>query len=66
MQENKVMLGYKTSPSGGRPTKYPGIDVLNKLYIIENLTASEIGVRYGVSKETVRNWIKKARKEVNN
>lgn len=65
MQKEQLLLGYKTSPLGGRPTRYPGIEVLNELYIIENLTANEIGNRYGVSKETVRNWIKKSRKEVN-
>lgn len=59
------MLLYKTSKMGGRPTKYPGIEILNELYVIQNLTANEIGEQYGVSKETVRNWLKKARKEVN-
>ena len=61
-KKNSYFLGYKTSPVGGRPTRYPGIEVLNELYIIENLTAGEIGNRYGVSKETVRNWIKKSKK----
>lgn len=65
MQKEQLLLDYKTSQVGGRPTRYPGVDVLNELYIIENLTAGEIGNRYGVSKETVRNWIRKARKEVN-
>lgn len=58
-------LLYKTSPMGGRPTKYPGIEVLKELYINQNLTANEIGEQYGVSKNTVRNWLIKARKEVN-
>lgn len=58
-------LLYKTSPMGGRPTKYPGIEVLKDLYINQNLTANEIGEQYGVSKNTVRNWLIKARKEVN-
>lgn len=58
-------LLYKTSPMGGRPTKYPGIEVLKDLYITQNLTANEIGEQYGVSKNTVRNWLIKARKEVN-
>lgn len=57
-------LLYKTSPMGGRPTKYPGIEVLKELYINQNLTANEIGEQYGVSKNTVRNWLIKARKEV--
>lgn len=64
MPTNKLL--YKTTPMGGRPTKYPGIEVLKELYINQNLTANEIGKKYGVNKETVRNWIKKARKEVNN
>lgn len=58
-------LLYKTLPMGGRPTKYPGIEVLKDLYINQNLTANEIGEQYGVSKNTVRNWLIKARKEVN-
>ena len=64
MPTNKLL--YKTSPMGGRPTKYPGIEVLKELYINQNLTANEIGEQYGVSKNTVRNWLIKARKEVNN
>lgn len=63
MPTNKLL--YKTSPMGGRPTKYPGIEVLKELYINQNLTANEIGEQYGVSKNTVRNWLIKARKEVN-
>lgn len=55
---------YKTTSRGGRPTKYPGVEVLTELYINQNLTASEIGQRYGVSQNTVRNWLIKARKEV--
>lgn len=64
MPTNKLL--YKTTPMGGRPTKYPGIEVLKELYINQNLTANEIGKKYGVSKNTVRNWLIKARKEVNN
>lgn len=63
MKQEKLL--YKTSPMGGRPTKYPGIEVLKDLYINQNLTANEIGEQYGVSKNTVRNWLIKARKEVN-
>jgi transposase-like protein len=63
MEKEKQLL-YKTTPRGGRPTRYPGVEVLTELYINQNLTASEIGQRYEVSQNTVRNWLMKARKEV--
>lgn len=63
MQAQQITFGYKSSKVGGRPTKYPGIEVLNQLYIIEDLTAGQIATQYNVSKTTVRNWIRKARKE---
>ena len=63
MEKEKQLL-YKTTPRGGRSTRYPGVEVLTELYINQNLTASEIGERYEVSQNTVRNWLTKARKEV--
>lgn len=63
MQVQQITFGYKSSKVGGRPTKYPGIEVLNQLYIVEDLTAGQIATQYNVSKTTVRNWIRKARKE---
>lgn len=63
MQVQQVTLGYKSAKVGGRPTQYPGIEVLNQLYIVEDLTAGQIAIKYNVSKTTVRNWIRKARKE---
>lgn len=62
MQVQQVTLGYKSAKVGGRPTRYPGIEVLNQLYIVEDLTAGQIATKYNVSKTTVRNWIRKARK----
>lgn len=62
MQVQQITFGYKSSKVGGRPTKYPGIEVLNQLYIVEDLTAGQIATQYNVSKTTVRNWIRKARK----
>lgn len=62
MQVQQITFGYKSSKIGGRPTKYPGIEVLNQLYIVEDLTAGQIATQYNVSKTTVRNWIRKARK----
>lgn len=62
-EKEQIALSYKTSKLGGRPTRYPGIEVLNQLYIVEDLTAGEIAAKYNVSKTTVRNWIRKARKE---
>lgn len=64
MKNDQNILGYKVGIIGGRPTRYPGIEILNQLYIIDDLSAGEIAKKYGVSKETVRNWIKKARKEI--
>lgn len=64
MKDDKTILGYKVGITGGRPTMYPGIEILNQLYIIDDLSAGEIEKKYGVSKETVRNWIKKARKGI--
>ena len=63
MQVQQITFGYKSLKVGGRPTKYPGIEVLNQLYIVEDLTAGQIATQYNVSKATVRNWIRKARKE---
>lgn len=48
---------------GGRPTKKPSNEELARLY--SEMTAREIGERFGVSVHTVRNWIRKARKEEN-
>lgn len=62
MQAQQITFGYKSANVGGRPTKYPGIEVLNQLYIVEDLTAGQIATQYNVSKTTVRNWIRKARK----
>lgn len=62
MQAQQITFGYKSANVGGRPTKYPGIEVLNQLYIVEDLTAGQIAAKYNVSKDTVRNWIRKARK----
>lgn len=52
----------KMKSEGGRPTKKPSKDILEKLYISEGLTAKEIAEKYGVSESTVRGWIYKARK----
>lgn len=46
----------------GRPTNRPSLDMLAMLY--QNLTASEIAKQYGVKESTVRSWIARARKEV--
>ena len=62
MQADQVTISYKSSNLGGRPTRYPGIEVLNQLYIVDDLTAGQIATKYNVSKTTVRNWIRKARK----
>ena len=48
---------------GGRPTKKPSNEELARLS--SEMTAREIGERFGVSVHTVRNWIRKARKEEN-
>ena len=64
MEVQQMTFGYKSAKVGGRPTKYPGAEVLNQLYIIEDLTAGQIATKYNVSKDTVRSWIRKARKEV--
>lgn len=63
MQVQQMTFGYKSVKVGGRPTKYPGAEVLNQLYIIEDLTAGQIATKYNVSKDTVRSWIRKARRE---
>lgn len=64
MEVQQMAFGYKSAKVGGRPTKYPGAEVLNQLYIIEDLTAGQIATKYNVSKDTVRSWIRKARREV--
>lgn len=48
---------------GGRPSKRPTNEELANLYA--NFTAKEIGCMYEVPVATVRNWISKARKELN-
>lgn len=45
----------------GRPSRCPDLETLNYLYI--NKTSREIGELLGVPRETVRGWIKRARKE---
>lgn len=62
-EKEQIALGYKTSKLGGKPTRYPEIEVLNQLYIVEDLTAGEIATKYNISKTTVRNWIRKASKK---
>ncbi len=52
----------KMKSEGGRPTKRPSNDILEKLYISDDLTAKEIAEKYGVLESTVRGWIYKARK----
>ena len=46
---------------GGRPTKKPSIEELDKMYA--NMTAKEIAIKFGVTEQTVRRWICNYRKE---
>ena len=46
---------------GGRPTKRPSIEELDKMYA--NMTAKEIAIKFGVTEQTVRRWICNYRKE---
>lgn len=52
----------KKKSEGGRPSKKPSKEVLEKLYIFDGLTGKEIAEKYGVSESTVRGWIYQARK----
>lgn len=45
----------------GRPSRCPDLETLNYLYM--NKTTREIGELLGVPRETVRGWIKRARKQ---
>lgn len=46
----------------GRPSRCPDLETLNYLYM--NKTTREISEMLGVPRETVRGWIKRARKQV--
>ena len=46
---------------GGRPTKKPSIEELDKMYA--NMTAKEIAIKFGVTEQTVRRWICNYREE---
>lgn len=48
---------------GGRPSKNPGEDVLNELYINQNKTQKEIAEILGVSPYSVRKWIANYRRQ---
>lgn len=44
----------------GRPSRCPGLETLNNLYMTK--TTTEIAELLGVPRETVRGWIKRARR----
>jgi transposase len=52
----------KLKSQGGRPSKKPSNEILEKLYIDDGLTGKEIAKKYGVSESTVRGWIYQIRK----
>lgn len=49
---------------GGRPSKYPGAEVILSQYA--DHSASELGKKYGVAMSTVQAWVRKARSELKN
>lgn len=44
----------------GRPSRCPGLETLSDLYAVK--TSTEIAELLGVPRDTVRGWIKRARK----
>lgn len=53
-------MDMKNNKLGGRPSKCPDFDKLNRLYV--EFSAREIAEMYGVPYETCRGWIKRAKK----
>lgn len=62
-KEEKKMTEELFKPKKlGRPSRCPDLETLNYLYM--NKTTREISEMLGVPRETVRGWIKRARKQV--